>query len=320
MTRDSMERNWLAGVRMLFAFAGSALVGYFTPRLVSHFEPGHPRNAHFIAAAILAGCAIVVILASFALTEERADIVGSAADRNEQPPLAAMLRMIAHNVPFLQVIAGIALFSFAYLAVNTSLPYFMQYYMHQDAAVTGNVVGMIPLVQMFAILPWTIVSRMIGKRRAWIAGLSISLASLLTLYVIDNPSMGALYVLLGAFSIGAAAIAVNFWSMVPDTVEYGEWHTGIRAEGFIFGFVTLIQKVALGVSSAFVGGYLGHISYVANQAQSGATLSGLKLLISGIAGCGLAASCAVIYFYRLDGAAHGRLVRDIAARQHQAPA
>jgi len=176
---------------------------------------------------------------------------------------------------------------------------------------------MIPLVQMIAILPWTIVSRFIGKRRAWIAGLSISLASLLALYVVDNPDMRTIYVLLGAFSVGAASIAVNFWSMVPDTVEFGEWHSGVRAEGFIFGFVTLIQKVALGVSSAFVGAYLSHIGYVANQAQSGATLGGLKLLVSGIAGVGLAASCVVIYFYRLDGVAHGRLVRDIAARQRQ---
>ena len=316
MTRDSMERNWLAGVRMLFAFSGSALVGYFTPRLVSYFAPGNPSSAHFIAAALLSSCAVVIILISFFLTEERSEFTDlTQAAPADNPPLGAMLKMIASNVPFLQLLAGIALFSFAYLAVNTSLPYFIQYYMKQDATVTGNAVGMIPLVQMFAIAPWTVLSRYLGKRRAWMAGLSIALAGLMGLYLIDAPSMRTVYLLLAVFSVGAAAIAVNFWSMVPDTVEFGEWHSGVRAEGFIFGFVTLIQKVALGVSSAFVGAYLSHIGYVANQAQSGAALGGLKLLISGIAGLGLVASCVVIHFYRLDRAAHGRLVRDIALRQ-----
>lgn len=314
MTRDSMERNWLAGVRMLFAFSGSALVGYYTPRLVGHFERGNPSAAHFMSAAILSGIAVVIILVSFFLTEERID-AADGAPHKPNPPLRAMLKMIAGNRPFLQLLAAIALFSFAYLAVNTGLPYFIQYYMHQDAAVTGNAVGMIPLVQMAAILPWTVASRWLGKRRAWILGLMISLTALLALYAIDAPDMQTIYWILGVFSVGAAAIAVNFWSMVPDTVEFGEWHAGVRAEGFIFGFVTLIQKVALGLSSAFVGGYLAHIGYVANQAQSGAALGGLKLLISGIAGLGLVGSCAVVHFYRLDRAEHGRLVRDIAMRE-----
>jgi GPH family glycoside/pentoside/hexuronide:cation symporter len=314
MTRDSMERNWLAGARMLFAFTGSALVGYMTPRLVQHFAIGHGDAAYFISAAVLSGCAVLVILLCFAFTEERLEVETGSSARANSPPLMDMLKMIGRNTPFLQVMAGIALFSFAYTAVNASLPYFMQYYMKQDAAATGNAAGMIPLIQMIAILPWTIASRFLGKRWAWITGLLIACSGLLGLYVIEAPSLRSVYFLLGVFSVGAAAIAVNFWSMVPDTVEYGEWRTGVRAEGFIFGFVTLIQKVALGLASAFVGTYLSHIGYLANQAQTGAALIGLKLLISGIAGLGLVASCIVIYFYRLNSSTHRQLVQDIAGR------
>ena len=79
---------------------------------------------------------------------------------------------------------------------------------------------------------------------------------------------------------------MNFWSIVPDTVEYGELRSGVRAEAFIFGFVTLVQKVALGLSSAFLGLYLGWIGYVANQTQSAETIAGLKLLVTLVAGLG----------------------------------
>lgn len=316
MTRDSMERNWLAGVRMLFAFSGSAIVGYYTPRLVRYFGETNGDSAYFISTAVMSACAVVVTLVSFALTEERVAIENHRKGVVEAyPSVGQMIKMIASNKPFMLVMGGIALFAFGDVAVNASLAYYVQYYMGLDLTVTGNLVGMMPLVQMIFILPWTVASKYLGKRWAWISGLGIAAASLAVLFAIDRPSLTMIYVLLAIFSAGSASIAVNFWSIVPDTVEYGEWRTGVRAEGFIFGFVTLVQKVALGIASAFVGSYLVWIGYVANQDQTEATLYGLKLLITVVASLGLLASCVVMYFYKLSAAKHAELVREIAARQ-----
>lgn len=315
MTRDSMERNWLAGVRMLFAFGGSAIVGYYTPRLVQYFGVSNSDLAYFISTAVMSACAVAVTLVSFAMTEER---VAMESHRKgiveEHPSVPQMLKMIAANRPFMLVMAGMALFAFGDVAVNASLAYYVQYYMGLDQTVTGNLVGMMPLVQMIFIMPWTVASKYLGKRWAWIIGLAIAVVSLMGIFVIDRPSITTIYILFAVFSAGCASIAVNFWSIVPDTVEYGEWRTGVRAEGFIFGFVTLVQKVSLGLASAFVGSYLVWIGYVANQAQSAETLNGLKVLVTVVAGAGLLASCAVMYFYRLSAARHAEIVREIAAR------
>jgi glycoside/pentoside/hexuronide:cation symporter, GPH family len=219
------------------------------------------------------------------------------------------------NAPFLQIMFANALFSFANILINMSLAYYVQYYMGQPQTVTGKIGALMPFMQLLAVIPWTIVSRFIGKRRAWISGLALALIPLLVMYVLDSHSTNVVYACLIVYSFGAASMAVNLWSMVPDTVEYGEWRTGFRAEGFIFGFVTLIQKVGFGVTSAFLGFYLSAIGYVANQTQSPATLVGLKLLVTLIAGGGLVASAVVMYFYRLDASRHAELVREIAARR-----
>lgn len=179
----------IAGVRMLFAFTGSAIVGYYTPRLVAWFGVNDANAAYFWTTAVLAGCAIVVLLLCFALTEERVEI----ESEETQPNVGAMLAMIVRNVPFLQIMGGIALFSFANIAFNASLPYFIQYYMAEDKAITGNVAGMVPFVQMLAIMPWAVASRFIGKRGAWIAGLVIAASALLALYVWEQPTMTAVY-------------------------------------------------------------------------------------------------------------------------------
>jgi glycoside/pentoside/hexuronide:cation symporter, GPH family len=316
MTRDSMERNSLAGVRMLCAFTGGAIVSYFTPQLVAHFRAGdvagEPTSAYFIATAILSSCAIVVLLLCFAATRE-AVIEEDASTPNVS--VGSLLRMLATNKPFIQIMTGNALFSFANVLINSSLAYYVQYVLGEPQTLTGKLGGMMPFIQLLAVLPWTVVARIIGKRWAWIAGLAIACSALAFLYFASAPSVAMLYGCLAVYAVGAASMAVNFWSIVPDTVEYGEWRSGIRAEGFIFGFVTLIQKAALGLTSAFLGGYLGWIGYVANQAQSPGTLAGLRLLITAIAGAGLVASAVVMYFYRLNASAHGNLVKEIAERR-----
>jgi GPH family glycoside/pentoside/hexuronide:cation symporter len=225
-----------------------------------------------------------------------------------------MLKMIATNVPFLQAMGGIALFSVANVLVSNTLAYFVQYNLGLSQTISGNIILIITLTQMVFVLPWSAVSRRIGKRGAWIVGLTIAAAPLFAIYAIDHPSIQTVYVLFGVYAAGCASIAVNFWSMIPDTVEYGEWRTGVRAEGFIFGFVTLVQKGALGLGTLFVGGYLTWIGYVANQVQTQQTLDGIKAMMTVIAVIGLAASCVVIYFYRLSAESHSKLVGEIAVR------
>lgn len=311
MTRNSMERNWLAGVRMLFAFAGSAVVGYLTPRLVMQVGVDHPQAAYFIAAVILSSVASVVLFACFASTAEPPQL---AAVAPRSPPLREVVSMILRNRPFLQVAGGIALFGFANTVHMASVAYYVQYVLERDDSVTGSLVGLIPFVQMLAILPWTLLSRRLGKRVAWIAGLLLAAAALLALLLIERPGVSEVFALAALASLGYAAIAVNFWSMVPDTVEFGEWRSGVRAEGFVFGLMTLIQKAALGASSAFVGLYLGWVGYVPNVAQAETTRDGLKYLLSVVPACGLLASCAVMFFYRLNAQTHAQLVRDIEVR------
>lgn len=312
MTRSSLERNWLAGSRMVCAFAGGAVVSYITPRLVQHFSASDLPSAYFRATAVLGAIAIVLVLITFAATDEKASM--HAGDESS-PSLRQLLQMLSVNVPFLQIMAGVGCFSFANMLINSGLIYYVKYNLGHDESVAGGAASIMQVAQALSIIPWTVASRYIGKRRAWLLGLLLAAIGPLGLYALETPTLNTVYLLLGIYSAGAGATAVNFWSIVPDTVEYGELRSGVRGEAFIFGFVTLVQKVALGFSSAFLGMYLGWIGYVANQAQTPQALSGIRLLISLIAGGGLVASFVVMYFYRLDAARHAQIVLDIEARR-----
>lgn len=120
--------------------------------------------------------------------------------------------------------------------------------------------------------------------------------------------------LIGLSWIGASAVPVTFWSMAPDTVEVGEWRTGVRCEGMVFGIVSLGQKVALGVGIGLTGVLLDTIGYHAGEVQSARTLHGLHLMMTLPVLLGTAASAVAVCFYRLDGDRHARLVRALGRR------
>jgi len=312
MTRDSMQRNWLAGTRMIFAFLGTAVVSYFTPRLVAYFTSGGRTAGYFGATAVLAALATVFTIVTFLATREDSTIVHA---KEQPPPVRELLRMVVQNVPFLQIIGGIGFFSFANMLVCSGLVYYVKYYLGSTEAVAGEAASLMQITITAMILPWTIAARYVGKRWAWQAGLAIAFAGLVGLYLSAAREVGVLYGFIVVYAIGSASIGINFWSIVPDTVEYGEWRSGVRAEAFVFGFVTLIQKIALGASSAFLGSYLGWVGYVANQPQAPATAQAIKVLITLIAAGALIASALVMHFYRLDAKAHAQLVREIDARK-----
>jgi GPH family glycoside/pentoside/hexuronide:cation symporter len=114
--------------------------------------------------------------------------------------------------------------------------------------------------------------------------------------------------------LGTGATYLGFWSMMPDTVEYGEFRTGIRSEGAVFGFVSLIQKAALGLAAAMLGELLGLFGYKANQVQSAQTLDALRAIMLIGGGTFALIGVSVIAFYPLHAQLHARLRRVLAWR------
>ena len=177
---------------------------------------------------MLGAIAIVLVLITFAATDESKS---SNHGEETRPSLPDLLKMLSVNVPFLQIMAGIGCFSFANILINSGLIYYVKYNLGADESIAGGAASIMQMAQAASIIPWTIASRYIGKRRAWLLGLAVASIGPIGLYVLHEPGLNTVYVLLAIYSAGAGATAVNFWSIVPDTVEYGElrsWRCAAR--------------------------------------------------------------------------------------------
>ena len=117
-------------------------------------------------------------------------------------------------------------------------------------------------------------------------------------------SLNELLLILGFIGIGNGATGVLFWSMLPDTIEYGEWRTGVRTESSLYGFMTFAQKAAIAMAALLLGLVLTQIGFEPNTVQSEKTLQELKFIMTWIPLTGIFLSFILVSFYPINKTFH----------------
>ncbi len=307
MTSNSNERGILASIRMVGATAAGLGIAFLTLKLASGLGGGNQMRGFLYVAILYACLASLIHFNVFAATFEDPD--ASAAPL---PDAASLVRMIKGNRPFWIVAGWLMAGSTASTMFGKTLPYFFKYDL-QRADLIGLALATITGCAMLGIPAWTLVMRRTSKRLVCVIGGLISVAGYGVFFVAGN-SMTGIFVGLIIMGFGAGASYLTFWAMVPDTVEYGECNSGVRAEGMIFGLISFIQKAALGLAVGVLGELLGAVGYIPNQAQTPETLVALRwLMLAGPAALGLA-GVAIILRYPIDTRRHAALVATIRAR------
>lgn len=273
-----------------------------------------------IVPTVLALLALPAFLLCFASTREQIDTAPAATAR-EPLSLAALgrdmvvfFRILRENGPLLRIFLVVIIVSIAITMYSKNLIYFFKYDL-KDMSALKMVLPLLPLVSILAIPVWVQIIKRTSKRDAFLMASAAGSLALLALFFNRFTQTWIVGTLLIAISASLIAYAVCFWSMLPDTVEYGEWKTGERHEAKVFGFSSFAQKVALGVAAFLLGVSLEAIGFVPNAEQSPETLLALRALIALIPVAGIAAAAALVWGYPIDAAFHARIRAEIAARR-----
>jgi GPH family glycoside/pentoside/hexuronide:cation symporter len=104
------------------------------------------------------------------------------------------------------------------------------------------------------------------------------------------------------------------WSMYADTADYNEWKNGRRATAMTFSAASFAQKLGGSLGSAGMLWILAAMGYVANQAQSGASQTGIALLQTAIPGLFALLAVVVIRFYDLTGSQLEKIQQELQER------
>jgi sugar (glycoside-pentoside-hexuronide) transporter len=257
LTRDSGQRALINSVR---EFLGStAIVGasYITLPLVALLglgsaAAGFARTAAMFGVVTLIGLALLV-----ANTRERV-----VPARSVQLSTRQSVRAVVANWPWVST----ALINFFFWTGFT---------VHIQSAIyfTHNLLGRMALLPtlmltMIAALPGTAIagslSNWMGKRPTGLLAATVAmLATAATGWSTDSSW------LLGCSALAYLGLGVQaglIFSMMADSVDYGEWRSGYRAQGFLFAASSFGVKFGMGLGGALGAWMLARGGYVAGGA------------------------------------------------------
>lgn len=314
LTTDSQERNALTAVRMMFATGAGLIIAFSTQPLVAAFGGG--RTGFFYVAVVYGTIAFVIHLACFAGTSE---VINVSHTEEKPPSFGALTMALKRNRAFLIVFGATVLATIGGAIGSKVLLYFFKYNLDRPD-LTNVALAMLTGTIFLSVPVWSYVTKRTSKRLVWLVGTTLSAASSLAIYAAATIGAAPQFILalLVVQGIGTGAFYLTFWSMLPDTVEYGEFRAGIRTEGVIFGLVTFAQKAALGIGIGLLGILLEIIGYRANAVQSADTLASIRLLFTIVPASLVLCSAVLIFRYPLDGRLHGRLVKVLERRRSAA--
>lgn len=309
LTSDSRDRSAMAGLRMMFAMAAGMAVGYFTLPIVA-FDPGPRGQGFFYAAGIFALVSLAIFPIVFLATREPPLEPESARPRMSVRDFAVNLRA---NRAFWIAMVGIVCAAGCLTIFGKTVLYYFKYYLDDEAAVQRVIT--IQSGAGLVILPvWIFVERSIGKQAAWFVATLWGLAGLGYFAAVDIRSSTQMTWYLLYMQVSFLGMAMTFWSILPDTVEYGEWRTNIRAESLVFGFGQFFLKLALGLAAGVFGWALTAAGYVPNVAQTAQTLRAMKSIMIVLPTALLVAGGIAMLFYPMPRGRHEIITRELAQR------
>ena len=111
----------------------------------------------------------------------------------------------------------------------------------------------------------------VGKKApTYVAGGTLAVLGGVITAVAPGSIPAIAFVGFGVLGLGIGAINTLIWALVADTVDYGEWKTGVRAEGATYSVLSLSRKFGQAIGAAAAAYIIGLGGYIGAATQSDA--------------------------------------------------
>ncbi|QBM76559.1 hypothetical protein E2E30_12825 [Sphingomonas sp. AAP5] len=231
ISRDSRDRAAIAGLRMLFGTFAEVVVSVSTERILLAVSCDATSTPSFLTAA-----------SGFAVIATPLLIHGA-----RRSPQGADGRAVATSTPI-----GLGLVAIASTTLSLSTPYYFTYVVRNQIAGTTALALMGITGSVFVPL-WMLSRHQTGSRSLWFGATALAVAGSIVFALTDTGAACRADLFLVTVQAALAAFRFVFWAMLPDTVEYGELHGGVRVGALSFGVAPLLQKVSIGAATAIIG-------------------------------------------------------------------
>jgi GPH family glycoside/pentoside/hexuronide:cation symporter len=312
---SSAERTEVSTWRFMCAFVAAWLIGTFVTPLKNILGAGDEIQGFRLTMAIFAVASVALFWFTFATTRERVTV-----ERVDQD-VRRDLRALVSNGPWVLLFAAAVLTLMNGAIRSGSLLFYFKYYVGDDGTRIWLIFDRTAVFMSLGLLAMLLgmsltkpLTERFEKRNLLMVLTLLNAVAMATFYVIPSDSYWLMVAVncLGTAFMGPTPALV--WAMYADCADYGEWTTGRRTTALVFSTLQFGQKLGLAVGAGLVGLVLGWVGFVANEAQTAATLDGIRATFSLLPAALALLSVAVIIPYRIDRRMIARMEQELAAR------
>lgn len=270
LTNDIEERTVANTIRMFCGQIGGLIVNLSLLPLVAFFGAGNQQRGFFFTMTLFAVVGVVMFLITFLNTRERVQSV----DGNDSVPFKESIKVLKGSKIWISV-ASLSLFFFmAYIVKASSAIYYITYNIERpDLVSLVNTLGMLSIVGILAV---PFITKVMSKRTTVILGLILTIIGQLVMYF-AHQSIAILIIGTVISAIGLGFPAGLIFVLMADIVDYGEWKTGIRAQGLLGAVASMGGKFGSGLGGALPAWLLAAGHYVANEKQTASALNMIEI-------------------------------------------
>jgi glucuronide carrier protein len=307
MTQEPDERAKLSSARAVSASVTILLIAVVVSPQIQ--GSGDLQRSLTATTAVFAAIGFALYLWCFAVSREA---VGSAAEKVTARETAAMIR---HNRPLGLLCGATLLFLTGMFSLSAVGVFYARDVLgNADLYIVMTAVQTLAMVVAAALVP-TAVAR-IGKKRAYVLSGIVAAVAAVGFALAPGSAPALAIACYGVLGLGFGAINALIFALQADTVEYGEWKSGVRAEGASYAILSFTRKAGQGIGGAAAAYTIGLGGYVSGAAgQSDAAVRSIKIAAGIVPAVAVAAAVAVMLVYPLTESAFRRVVAELAERR-----
>ena len=309
MTQNSGERARLGSSRMLLAASTFCFLALVIGPKIRSASVSDLQEIFTNYTLLFSVIGVVLYFLCFKSTRE---VVQRSVDR---PNFKDSLKTVGKNHPLMILcLAALGVLT-AFFSMNASALFFAKYVLGSGKHFVMIVVVTTLLGTLIAAPLVPILVAKFGKKGAFLFGSALGSVGFFSLYVVPIDNINLVFTAFGVAAVGVMTVMTVMWALEADTVEYGEWSTGIRTEGLTYALFSFTRKCGQAIGGSVPAFLLASVSYIPNApTQDLVTQNAIHTAVSLVPGMILLGSFILMCFYPLTDIRFSKLLSEIQQR------
>ncbi|MTT31915.1 MFS transporter [Terrilactibacillus sp. BCM23-1] len=309
ITRHQFSRSMLNIYRMACAVISTILVTGLTIPITNLF--GGNQRGWIITYVFYSVISMLAFYITFKTTKERV----RPPKRKKDIPLRQGFKALFRN-KYWVILVMFLVVSFILIGLAGAINVYYANVILKDSSLVGVLGVALNIPQLLGLFLMPKLIAHVGKRNTMIIGIIISILGSIPM-IIEPTSIAFIVIGLLVRGFGFASVVGSQFAMLADTIEYGEWKTGIRTEGLTYSAGSFGTKVGNGLAIAIVGWILSLTHYTGGSShQPDTAVAGicfmfiyLPIILSFI-------QIILLLFYKIDKI-YPRIINDLLKRHEK---